>query len=131
MAGKYTSPAGGRQPFGGLTVAGRKRLLELIDMVEKNRKDNAEFIKSVEDRVRQIVYDRNGRAELDSKKLSRGNKKNTQMASAVEVSDDVDCDMEDMSSWQIPSGGRSDSCGARFGTNRKVSLALLVVTHSA
>ena len=71
----------------------------MIDIVENNRKENAEFIKSVEDRVRQIVYRRNGRAELDSKKLSRGNKKNTQMASAVEVSDDVDCDMEDMSSW--------------------------------
>ena len=99
LEGKYTSPAGGRQPFGGLTAAGRKRLLELVPMIEKNRQDNARFIKSVEERVQRLVHKKNGRVELDKKKGVRGKKKATNMASAVPVQEEEACDMNDMGSW--------------------------------
>ena len=99
LEGKYTSPAGGRQPFGGVTQAGKERLIELTSMIASNREENAEFIKEVEDRVLKMVYSRNGRAAIDDKKKKKKEKKNSLMASAVEEQDEEECDMGDYHAW--------------------------------
>ena len=99
LQGKYTCPSGGRQPYGGLTQKGKDRLYELIDMIKKNRKENADWIEQVEDRVRGLVYNANGRKEIDEKKKSRGKKKASHMATVDADPEDDDCDMENMDQW--------------------------------
>ena len=99
LEGRCTCPSGGRQPYGGLTKEGKTRLYELIDMIKKNREENADWIKSVEDRVRKIVCDANGRQIFDDKKKTRGKQKASHMASVDEVVEDEDCDMQNMEEW--------------------------------
>ena len=99
LQGKCTCPSGGRQPHGGLTVAGKKPLLELIDLIKANRAENAEWIAGVEDRVRALVYKKNGRDTIDDKKKSRGKKKATNMANVDADEDDGGCDMANVNQW--------------------------------
>ena len=99
LQGKYTDPRGGRQKFGGLTKKGKDRLIELINMIEENRKENADFIKSVEDRVGPMVYKLHGRDAIDAKRNSKGKKMANHMASAEADKEDDKCDMDDFSSW--------------------------------
>ncbi len=66
--GEYTSPNGGVQPFGGYTEAGVDRFLDIAERIEANRKNNAEYIKQIEQRVLAIVYRWNGRKKLDQNK---------------------------------------------------------------
>ena len=100
LQGKCTCPSGGRQPHGGLTEEGKKRLYELIDMIKENREKNADWIKTVEDRVRKLVYNANGRKDIeDKRKARRGTKKATNMATLDDDPEDEDCDLRNMDEW--------------------------------
>ena len=78
--GEYTSPNGGVQPFGGYTEAGVDRLVNMTERIEENRKNNAEYIKRIEQRVLAIVYKKNRRKNIDENKSKRRKTSVVQMA---------------------------------------------------
>jgi hypothetical protein len=75
MKTPYTCANGGQQKFGGITPEGKKRFSELVEMITKNRVDNKDAIKVVEDRVLVTVRDKKGRPEIDAKKNQKKPKK--------------------------------------------------------
>ena len=92
MQGRYTSSCAGRQPFGGITAVGIDRLTDLTEEIEKNREENAGFIKLVEDEVRAMVHERNGQQEFDDKKKAK-KKKSPTMMSEIEAEEESEVDM--------------------------------------
>ena len=90
MQGRYTSSCAGRQPFGGITAVGIDRLTKLTKEIEKNRVENAEFIKLVEDEVRAMVCERNSQQEFNDNKKKGGKKKSPTMMSETESEGPVD-----------------------------------------
>ena len=92
---KYSSPNGGQQPHGGLTEAGVKRLTKLTEMIRKNRKDNKEMIKRIEEGVLKIVYKRNGRKRIDENAKKGRKKEAPKMAKLDSTIRWEDIDMDD------------------------------------
>ena len=96
---KYTDPSGGRQPNGGLTEAGRKRLDDLTKMIEENRRENQVWIAHLETRVRKIVHKDNGQVEIEEKKKARRRSKPVKMASTTAAIDEGVVDFNDLTEW--------------------------------
>ena len=92
MQGKCTSSCAGRQPFGGITAVGIDRLTHLTKEIERNGKENSEFIKLVEDDVRAMVHARNGQQQFDDNKKMGRKKKAPVMMLGTEPEDSVDVD---------------------------------------
>ena len=67
-ANPYNTGKAGTKKWGGLTKAGIDRLVELKKEIEQNRKDNAEFIKEVEERGLKAVRFLKKRDSIDENK---------------------------------------------------------------
>ena len=80
--------------FATVNFIGEERFKELVDQVAKNRKDNAEAIKVVEDRVLKLVRKQNKRDKIDEKRAAKGKKKK-----APVVEEEPDVDEEDFVNW--------------------------------
>ena len=99
LEGEYTTPCGGRQPFGGITEEGQKRLDDLINEVKINRRDNADFLKLVEDPVREMVWARNGRKEIEENRKAGRKKKVVSAFAAAAPVDEEEIDYDDEEQW--------------------------------
>ena len=64
----YNTGKAGTKKWGGLTKVGIDRLVELKKEIEQNRKDNAEFIKEVEERGLKAVRSLKKRDSIDKNK---------------------------------------------------------------
>jgi hypothetical protein len=91
---KYTTSSGGQQQYGGLTDEGKARMKELEKAIRKNRNENADLVKEVEDKVLVMVRKKNGRDEIDEKRKRKGNKKKARV-----VDEESDVDENDMENW--------------------------------
>lgn len=94
----YTTATSGRAAnLGGVTERGHKRWEEICKLVKKNREENAESIKAVEQKVLVLVREKNNRDEIDAKRAERKKKP----ASLVPVAKkrDAHFDSEDEDQW--------------------------------
>ena len=87
----FTTKKGGQKKYAGVTPEGKKRFKELREQVTKNRVENAELIKEVEDKVLLRVRKAHSRDEMDKKKKGKGKKKK---APVLDEESDVDSDDE-------------------------------------
>ena len=91
----YTDANGGQQKWGGITQRGQERFEELVNMITKNRVDNKDAIKVVEDRVLKKVRAANKRDAIDAKRM--GKKKPKKKVAPVVPEEDVN--EEDFTTW--------------------------------
>ncbi len=94
----YTNANGGQQKWGGITPEGQQRYVELVKMITKNRAENADAIKVVEDRVLIKVRAKHDRDEVDEK--NSGKKKPRKKVAPVEPDEVVD--ENDFDTWIVP-----------------------------
>ena len=99
METPYTSSNQGQQRFGGLNKTGKKRMVELHEMIVENRKEHPEDIKAVEASILELVRKKNKRNEIDERKKQRGKKVVAVLEASVEDSDDEEDDENDYSKW--------------------------------
>ena len=67
----YTNAASGQKRFGGWRPEGWNQYKLIKKLVKKNREDNAEAVKVIEDRVRLVVRKNNKRDAIDAKRAGR------------------------------------------------------------
>ena len=87
----YTTKKAGQKMYAGVAPKGKERFKELKEQVTKNRVENAELIKEVEDKVLLRVRKAHSRDEMDKKKTRKGKKKK---APVLDEESDVDSEDE-------------------------------------
>lgn len=91
----YTNAKSGQKKFGGWNAAGINKYHDLLDAIEKNRKEQSDYIKAVEN----LALERIRKEEkVDEKDAGRKSKKRMKTTSKCEFADEVD-DENDYSKW--------------------------------
>lgn len=93
MQTPFTDAKGGQKKFGGWTAAGIERYDALIELIEKNRKDQFDYIKAVEEVALERIQKAEEVDQNDQKK-----KKKSSAKSAIIDEDETD-DENDYSVW--------------------------------
>ena len=90
----YTDKKCGQKKFGGITKIGLKRYKELCVMIKKNREDNAEAIKEVEEACLARLRKAKGRDKIDENRRGRraGRAENDDDDNEDEEEEEDDCD---------------------------------------
>ena len=70
----YTRPNGGAQRFGGWNNKGRKRYNDLVDMIDKNRRDRKKYLTQVETEALKRIREFHNCDEREAKRKKKKNK---------------------------------------------------------
>ena len=94
----WTTSTSGQAKWGGITPEGRNKITELTNQIAQNRKENADYIREVEEEALALLRKKHGRDQIDERRKARG-KKRPNWAEEEEEEDEEDEEDPDFHKW--------------------------------